>query len=87
MTRWVYANGTKATKRCVNSNRFFTDHLLSDDGTRCLKCGAYRGLNPTEAQRAYDEAVPVPISSERIKEIVERDTRETRGNDEMSRLW
>jgi hypothetical protein len=43
-SKWRYPppHGGRATTRCVNSSRYFPEHLISDDGTRCLACGAVR---------------------------------------------
>ncbi len=42
---WRFPGGfPRATKRCVNANKFFPGHLLSSDGKKCFACGAERFL-------------------------------------------
>jgi DNA-directed RNA polymerase subunit RPC12/RpoP len=41
-TRWVCLDGSAASKRCPNGNLITSEHMLSDDGKRCLACGARR---------------------------------------------
>lgn len=42
--RWTYPSGRRATTRCVNGTPHAREHMISNDGTRCLACGAVREI-------------------------------------------
>ncbi len=52
------------------------DALWNEVAAAYRKEKGFAPLTPEQAQKAYDEAVPIPLSPERIEEIVDYATRE-----------
>lgn len=52
----------------------YTDEQFHADLKRLAKKKGFGPLTPEEAQKAYDEAMPIPLSKAEIKAIVDKIT-------------